>query len=253
MMSKHEASNKAGSSSKHLEKPRDDEYKLPTILKDFSRDPPRIFHRGNLLGTGGFAKVFLVSEEATKESWADKVISKAMFQRKNSAKKKVEREITIHRKMRHENVIAFYKFFEDSSYVHVLLELAPQKTLLHVNKYRKTVTECEVRYYTKQIMAGTSYIHSQKVLHRDLKLGNMFLSQQMVVKIGDFGLATTFDDNQPASLCGTPNYIAPEVLAKEGHSTASEVWSIGCMVYALLCGAPPFETRVRDQHLPAHL
>ena len=102
MMSKHEANNKdavtkGGSSTKHLEKPRDIEYNLPNILTDFSRNPPRIFHRGSFLGTGGFAKVFLVSEEATKKSWADKVISKAMFQRRNSAKKKVEREITIHR------------------------------------------------------------------------------------------------------------------------------------------------------------
>ena len=144
--------------------------------------------------------------------------------------------------MKHVNVITFHSIFEDSSYVHILLELAPQKTLLHVNKYRKIITECEARYYTKQIMAGTIYIHSQQVLHRDLKLGNMFLSSNMVVKIGDFGLATSFADNQPGSLCGTPNYIAPEVLAKEGHSTASEVWSIGCMVYALMCGAPPFET-----------
>jgi polo-like kinase 1 len=64
----------------------------------------------------------------------------------------------------------------------------------------------------------------------------------MVVKIGDFGLATSFSENQPGSLSGTPNYIAPEVLAKKGHSISSEVWSIGCMVYALLCGAPPFET-----------
>ena len=93
------------------------------------------------------------------------------------------------------------------------------------NKYRKIITECEARYYTKQIMAGTVYIHSQQVLHRDLKLGNMLLSSNMVVKIGDFGLATSFEDNQPGSLCGTPNYIAPEVLAKKGHSTSSEVWS----------------------------
>ena len=231
-----------GGTRKQAEKPRDSEYNLPTLLTDFSRDPPRNFQRGNLLGTGGFAKVFLVRDEATRKSYADKVISKAIFQRKNNSKKKVEREISIHRKMQHVNVITFHSIFEDSSYVHILLELAPQKTLLHVNKYRKIITECEARYYTKQIMAGTVYIHSQQVLHRDLKLGNMLLSSNMVVKIGDFGLATSFADNQPGSLCGTPNYIAPEVLAKKGHSTSSEVWSIGCMVYALMCGAPPFET-----------
>ena len=213
-MSKKEVNNndaaaKAGS-SKHLEKPRDSEYNLPLQLTDFTRDPPRTFERGNLLGIGGFAKVFLVKDESSRKSFADKVISKAMFQRRNSAKQKVEREISIHRKMKHVNVINFHRFFEDSNYVHILLELAPQKTLLHVNKYRKLVTECEARYFEKQIMAGTNYIHSEQVLHRDLKLGNMFLSSNMEVKIGDFGLATSFVDNQPGSLCGTPNYIAPK-------------------------------------------
>ena len=126
--------------------------------------------------------------------------------------------------------------------MHILLELAPQKTLLHMSKYRKTLSETEVRYYLKQMVSGTRYIHSRSVLHRDLKLGNMFLAADMTLKIGDFGLATSLADNRPGNLCGTPNYIAPEVLAKQGHSPASEVWSIGCMVYALLCGAPPFET-----------
>merc|ERR1712179_531087 len=84
-------------------------------------------------------------------------------------------------------------------------------------------------------------IHSQKVLHRDLKLENMLLSSNMVVKIGDFGLATSFADNRPGSLVGTLDYMAPEVLKKKEYSTASDVWSIGCMVFELMCGAPPFE------------
>jgi len=207
--------------------------------------------------------VFAVKDDGTGLTYADKVISKAMFIRRKSAKHKVEKEITIHRKMRHENIITFHGFFEDAKFVHLLLELAPQKTLLHVSKYRRMITECEVRYYSMQIMAGTSYIHSRQVLHRDLKLGNMFLSANMIVKIGDFGLATSFSDNQPGSLCGTPNYIAPEVLAKAGHSISSEVWSIGCMVYALLCGTPPFETESVtstyqlisncDYKIPSHL
>ena len=164
-MSKKEVNNnddaaKAGS-SKHLEKPRDSEYNLPLQLTDFTRDPLRTFERGNLLGTGGFAKVFLIKEDSSRKSFANKVISKAMFKRRNSAKQKVEREISIHRKMKHVNVITFHSFFEDSNYVHILLELAPQKTLLHVNKYRKLVTECEARYFVKQIMAPVIYTASR--------------------------------------------------------------------------------------------
>ena len=69
----------------------------------------------------------------------------------------------------------------------------------------------------------------------------MFLSENMEVKIGDFGLSVSFAENK-TSLCGTPNYVSPEIIAKRGHSIASEVWSIGCIVYALLCGKPPFDS-----------
>ena len=157
-------------SSKSVEKPIVNEYDVPLVMIDSTSDPPRTFHRGDLLGTGGFAKVFQVTEKCTRDQFAVKVISKAMFSKRSSAKHKVEREITIHRKMKHVNIVVFHTFFEDTNFVHLLLELAPQKTLLHVAKYRRSITECEVRYYTRQIMAGTSYIHSRQVLHRDLKL-----------------------------------------------------------------------------------
>lgn len=213
---------------------------LPNIIRD--RKTKKEYRAGSLLGTGGFARVFRVIEANSHLEFADKVICKTVFREKTNSKQKVEREITIHRKLDHVHVVKFFTYFEDRCFVHMLLELCPQKTLLHVSKYRKTLHEWEVRYYTRQILLGLHYIHTKGFLHRDLKLGNMFLSSRMIVKIGDFGLATRIQDNKPGSLCGTPNYIAPEVLAKQGHSTSSEVWSVGCMVYALLCGTPPFQT-----------
>ena len=89
-------------------------------------------------------------------------------------------------------MVKFFNFFEDRCFVHLLMELCPQKTLLHVSKYRKRILEEEARYYTNQITQGLNFLHSRHILHRDLKLGNMFLSEQMVVKIGDFGLASAF-------------------------------------------------------------
>ena len=211
------------------------------VLIDKSRSPPRYFDRGELLGTGGFAKVYRVTERGSGISFADKVINKDIFERRSNAREKVDREIQLHRKMDHVNIIKFWEFFEDSSFVHIILELAPQATLLNVSKNRGTVTEPEAKYYFRQMAAGTRYIHNQKILHRDLKLGNMFLSEHMEVKIGDFGLSIGFSENKP-SLCGTPNYVSPEIIAKKGHSMASEVWSLGCIVYALLCGKPPFDS-----------
>ena len=88
-------------------------------------------------------------------------------------------------------------------------------------------------------------MHHNKVIHRDLKLGNLFLSKDMQLKVGDFGLATRvmFDGEKKRTICGTPNYIAPEVLSrKSGHSYEADIWSIGVIIYTLLFGRPPFET-----------
>ena len=182
------------------------------LLVDKTRHPPMLYERGNFLGKGGFAKVYSVTERSSGLYFADKVINKEIFNSKKRgkarAREKVEREIRIHKMMSHPNIIKFYHFFEDAHFIHLILELAPQQTLLHVSKMREFLTEPEVKYYFLQIAAGTNYIHSQRILHRDLKLGNMFLSSNMSVKIGDFGLSTTFTDKS-TSLCGTPNYVSP--------------------------------------------
>lgn len=115
---------------------------------------------------------------------------------------------------------------------------------MELQKRRKTITETETRWYMKQIIEGVGYLHSKKIIHRDLKLGNIFLDDALEVKIGDFGLAAKieFVGERKRTLCGTPNYIAPEVLNKKGHSFEVDIWSIGCIMYTLLMGKPPFET-----------
>ena len=105
--------------------------------------------------------------------------------------------------------------------------------------------ELEVQCYVVQIVAALKYLHSHRIIHRDLKLGNLFLSGKMELKIGDFGLATKleFDGERKRTICGTPNYIAPEILeAKQGHSYEVDIWSLGVIIYTLLIGKPPFET-----------
>lgn len=107
-------------------------------------------------------------------------------------------------------------------------------------KKRKFVTEPEVRYWTVQMAGAIKYMHEKGIIHRDLKMGNIFLDKDMNVKIGDFGLAALFmsDKDMKAcrrtTLCGTPNYIAPEILAKggnnKGHDHAVDIWSLGIIM-----------------------
>lgn len=95
------------------------------------------------------------------------------------------------------------------------------------------------------MLSALKYMHAHKVIHRDLKLGNLFLNDKMEIKIGDFGLATKleFDGDRKRTICGTPNYIAPEILeGKTGHSYEVDIWSMGVIFYTMLIGKPPFET-----------
>ena len=115
---------------------------------------------------------------------------------------------------------------------------------MEMHKRRRSVTEPELRYFVKQIALACRFLHDKNIVHRDLKLGNLFLNDSMELKVGDFGLATRIghQGERKLTLCGTPNYIAPEILTKKGHGYEVDVWSLGCIVYTLLVGRPPFET-----------
>ena len=111
---------------------------------------------------------------------------------------------------------------------------------------RKRIHELEAQCYLSQVLTGIKYLHSHRVIHRDIKLGNIFLSDKMEVKLGDLGLAAKleYEGERKRTICGTPNYIAPEILeGKNGHSFECDIWSFGVLMYTLLIGRPPFETK----------
>lgn len=152
-------------------------------------------------------------------------------------------EIEIHRSIQHEHIVRFYSYFEDHDFIYIILELCNKKSMMELHKRRKVLSEPEIRYYVRQIANACLYLHETKIIHRDLKLGNIFINDDMKIKLGDFGLATRIEDaERKYTLCGTPNYLAPEILLKKGHSYQVDVWSLGCIVYTLAVGTPPFET-----------
>ncbi len=116
-------------------------------------------------------------------------------------------------------------------------------------KRRKRLTEAESAFIGKQLLKAVQYLHENLVIHRDLKLGNLFLDRNMNIKVGDLGLATKLEnaDEKRKTICGTPNYIAPEVIqgdkATRGHSFEVDIWSMGVILYTCMCGRPPYEAK----------
>ena len=200
--------------------------------------------KGRLLGKGGFAKCYEFINQENQHSSAAKIIPKKSLV-KSRAKQKLISEIKIHKSLHHPNIVAFEHYFEDSENVYLLIEICLNQTLNELLKRRKKLTELEVQCYAVQIIKALKYLHTHRVIHRDLKLGNLFISDKMEIKVGDFGLATKleFDGERKRTVCGTPNYIAPEILeGKAGHSYEVDVWSLGVIMYTLIIGKPPFET-----------
>ena len=214
------------------------------ITKVTGEEQIRTYSKGRLLGKGGFAKCYEFRNIETNQITAAKVIAKSSLV-KSRAKQKLISEIKIHKALHHPNIVAFEHYFEDSENVYLLLEICQNQSLNELLKRRKTLTEIEVQCYTMQIIKALKYLHSHRIIHRDLKLGNLFISDKMELKVGDFGLATKleFDGERKRTVCGTPNYIAPEILdGKTGHSYEVDIWSLGVIIYTLIIGKPPFET-----------
>uniref|UniRef100_A0AAX7TGC1 polo kinase n=1 Tax=Astatotilapia calliptera TaxID=8154 RepID=A0AAX7TGC1_ASTCA len=180
---------------------------------------------------------------SNNKMYAVKVIPQSRVSKPHQ-RDKITNEIELHRTLSHKHVVKFSHYFEDQENIYIFLELCSRKSLAHIWKARHTLTEPEVRYYLRQIISGLKYLHSRGILHRDLKLGNFFINENMELRLGDFGLAAKLEtvEQRKKTICGTPNYLAPEVLNRQGHGTESDVWSLGCVMYTLMCGNPPFET-----------
>jgi polo-like kinase 1 len=150
--------------------------------------------------------------------------------------------------MKHANICEYKHFFEDKTNCYILLELCHNQSMNEMIKRRKSLTEEEARFFMLQIIDAVSYMHEGNVIHRDLKLGNLFLSKHLNIKVGDFGLATRLEssDEKRKTICGTPNYIAPEVInsdkEKRGHSFEVDTWSMGVICFTMIVGKPPYES-----------
>ncbi|XP_041359491.1 serine/threonine-protein kinase PLK4-like isoform X2 [Gigantopelta aegis] len=198
----------------------------------------------NLLGKGGFACVYRARSNKTGQEVAIKMIDKKLMKAANMVAR-VRKEVEIHSRLKHPAVLELYNYFEDSNYVYLVLEMCHNGEVQRYLKSNcKVLSEDEARLFMKNIVEGILYLHSHGILHRDLTLSNLLLTRDMDIKIADFGLATQLSvpDEKHFTMCGTPNYISPEVAMRSAHGLETDVWSLGCMLYTFLVGQPPFDT-----------
>uniref|UniRef100_A0A8C1VT89 Serine/threonine-protein kinase PLK4 n=1 Tax=Cyprinus carpio TaxID=7962 RepID=A0A8C1VT89_CYPCA len=218
-----------------------------------------------LLGKGSFACVYRAKSVNTGLEVAIKMIDKKAMHKAGMVQRVIN-EVEIQCRLKHPSVLELYNYFEDSNYVYLVLEMCHNGEMSRYLKERKKpFTEEDARHFMHQIVKGMLYLHTHGIMHRDLTLSNLLLTTSMNIKIADFGLATQLKlpSEKHFTMCGTPNYISPEVATRSAHGLESDVWSLGCMFYAFLTSRPPFDTDtvkhtlnkvvLGDYQMPTHI
>jgi len=203
----------------------------PTKLED-------AYEIGKELGRGGFSIVKRGKNKKTGDEVAVKCINK-----KNLKKDELQlltREISIMQKLRHRSIIQLIDIFETPSELFLVLELVSGGELFDQIVERGNYSEHDAANLIRQVLEGIDYMHRHGVVHRDLKPENLLCASANVIKIADFGLSKDIESGNLQTSCGTPSYVAPEVLLGGQYDNEVDIWSIGVITYVLLCGFTPF-------------
>nr|XP_029120966.1 CBL-interacting protein kinase 8 isoform X4 [Elaeis guineensis] len=198
---------------------------------------------GRTIGQGTFAKVKFAQNTETGESVAMKVLDRATII-KHKMVDQIKREIFIMKLVRHPHVVRLYEVLASRTKIYIILEFITGGELFDKIVHRGKLSEADSRRYFQQLIDGVDYCHSKGVYHRDLKPENLLLDSQGNLKISDFGLSAVPAEGVSLlhTTCGTPNYVAPEVLSHKGYDGAiADIWSCGVILYVLMAGYLPFD------------
>jgi len=203
---------------------------------------------GKEIGRGGFSIVYEASSKETGEKVAVKVIDKNKQDDEQIVL--LQREISIMRKLDHPNIVKLYDVFDEEKTISLVLEYVRGGELYDEIVKRGSFTEDDACKVIQQVLSATAYLHSNGIAHRDLKPENLLLNSvdKLEVKIADFGLSKDFTmASAMTTCCGSPSYVAPEVLQQGVYNDLCDVWSIGVILYVLLSGYLPFYAETQDE------
>lgn len=196
------------------------------------------------LGSGSFGRVYLVTHKKTKANYAIKAIDK-----RNKAnieeKPYFRREVEVMYKIHHPNVIKLYSHFEDNNFCYFIMEYIAKGNmfgLIPTDKKKRISTQL-VANLIKDIISAVYFLHnmSPPIIHRDIKPENVLLAENFAAKLTDFGWSNYIQEDQKrTTVCGTPIYLAPEIIKEQGHDERVDIWCIGVLLFELTTGTVPF-------------
>lgn len=199
-----------------------------------------MFEIGRPLGKGKFGRVYLAQEKKSGFICALKMLQKSELMQ-SKVEKQVRREIEIQSNLRHPNILRLYGHFYDKERIFLIIEFAGQGELYKHLRKKGKFSESRAADYISQMASGLLYLHKKHVIHRDIKPENILLDLNGLLKISDFGWSVHAPNTRRATLCGTLDYLPPEMVEGRDHNEKVDLWSLGVLCYEFIVGNPPFE------------
>lgn len=203
------------------------------------------FEIGRYLGKGKFGKVFLARECASHYNVALKVLTIRQLT-KAGLENMLPREVEIQRNLCHTGIVRMFGYFWDEEKIYLILEYCPGGELYKALTKAGRFSEPVAAKYISQLALALQHAHGKKVIHRDIKPENLLLGYHGELKIADFGWAVHAPNSRRETVCGTPDYLAPEIVNHQPYNHAVDLWTVGVLVFELLTGTAPFHDANRE-------
>lgn len=204
------------------------------------------------LGKGNFSSVYRAKSKRDGRMYAAKAINTDGLSKSSKLRQAVRTELSVHRNLSHPSILQFIEAYEDEDKIYIMTELLEGGELFERTLVKKRYTEKEAAIVMKQILEALIYLEIKGIIHRDLKLENVLLvrrNDDCYIKIADFGLSIPNQKVDTKTRCGTPGYIAPEMILEKSYDCKVDVFSVGAMLYILLSGCTPFPGKTFDEIL----
>jgi aurora kinase len=202
------------------------------------------FEIGKPLGAGKFGRVYLAREKKSKWVVAIKVLHKSQLLRAN-VEHQLRREIEIQSNLRHRNILRMYGYFYDADRIYLILEYSTGGELYKRLVRCKVFSEVDAAKYITDLADALIYCHERHIIHRDIKPENLLIGYRGEIKLADFGWSIHTPSSRRLTLCGTLDYLPPEMVEGREHDENVDVWALGILLHEFLTGKPPFEA---DSH-----